>query len=176
VLTGEAPGVIQRSMPDDRTRLAALYAQYGGLVHRRARALLRDDQAARDACHDVFLKLWQAKPDLSAGSPVAWLYQVTTNHCLNVLRDGRRRQALVAERADILGEAAGADPTVTIPMLLRGIPEQFHELAVYYYVDEMSQDEIALVMNIPQRTVSARLKEFRELMQKAWVARVAEAS
>lgn len=158
-------------MPDDRSRLAALYAQYGGLVHRRARALLRDDQAARDACHDVFLKVWQARPDLDVASPVAWLYQVTTNHCLNLLRDGRRRRDLIAEQVE--GAPAGGappDPTVTMALLLRKIPEQFHELAVYYYVDEMTQDEIAVVMNIPQRTISARLKEFRALMQKSWSA------
>jgi RNA polymerase sigma-70 factor (ECF subfamily) len=171
-------------MPDDRNRLTALYAKYGGLVHRRARALLRDEQAARDACQDIFLKVWQAKPDLSVTSPVAWLYQVTTNHCLNVLRDGRRRRALVAEHVGGAMESAAGhgaasaagDLPVTIAMLLRKIPEHLHELAVYYYVDEMSQDEIALVMNVPQRTISLRLKEFRELMQAAWAARVAEAS
>ena len=35
------------------------------------------------------------------------------------------------------------------------------EIAVYYFVDQMSQDEIALLTSIPRRTVGYRLEQFR---------------
>lgn len=161
-------------MPMDRDALAAAYARYSGMVHRRARQLLRNEHAAGDACHEVFLRLWQAQPTFEEVSPVTWLYQVTTNHCLNILRDARRRQALLDEHAR--GPAQGAADTLSLAMLLRGVPEHLHELGVYYFVDEMSQDEIALVLQISQRTVSNRLKEFRACLEKAWAPRAEEAS
>ena len=40
-----------------------LYQRYGVLVLRRARALLNDEQAARDATHDVFVKVLSALED-----------------------------------------------------------------------------------------------------------------
>lgn len=58
-----------------------LYQRYGVLVLRRARALLNDEQAARDATHDVFVKVLSALDDFrQESSPVTWLYRATTNH------------------------------------------------------------------------------------------------
>jgi DNA-directed RNA polymerase specialized sigma24 family protein len=38
------------------------------------------------------------------------------------------------------------------------------EIAVYYGVDQMSQDEIALVLGVSQKTVSNRIQELRVLL------------
>jgi RNA polymerase sigma-70 factor (ECF subfamily) len=166
----------------DRSQLAQHYARFGGLVFRRARALLHEDQAAQDACQEVFFKLWQTPPDFAEVSAVAWLYRVTTNHCLNMLRDRRRQGALAAAHAAAseraVGGGVGGDTSggVPLPLLLRGVPEHLHELAVYYYIDEMTQEEIALVLQVSQRTVCNRLKEFRTFVQGAWDQRAVEAS
>lgn len=158
----------------DRDALASVYARYSGLVHRRARQLLRNDQAAADACHEVFMRLWASQPALVAGSPLSWLYQVTTNYCLNVLRDSRRRDALLAAHAPT--DQHAATQAHSLALLLRGVPEHLHELGVYYFVDEMTQEEIAQLMNLSQRTICTRLKQFRDFLGKAWEARVEEAS
>jgi hypothetical protein len=53
------------------------------MVLRRARLLLRDDHAARDALHDVFLRVLRAEREFRAQStPATWLYRIVTNHCL----------------------------------------------------------------------------------------------
>lgn len=161
-------------VPLDRSQLAQHYARFGTLVLRRARALLREDQAAQDVCQEVFLKLWRSQPNFAEVSPVAWLYQVTTNHCLNLLRDQRRQNALAAVHAATGAEAG--DDGVPLALLLRGVPEHLHELAVYYYIDEMTQEEIALVLQVSQRTVCNRLKEFRTFLQAAWDRPAVEAS
>ncbi len=149
----------------DRENLARLYERYGGGVFQRACRLLGDSQAAKDACHEVFMRLHQARPDFSLTSPVTWLYRVTTNHCLNVIRDRTRQQGLLERnRRD---DRAVAAP-VPLERLLEGIPAELHEVALYYHVDEMTQDEIALVLGISQRTVSNRLSAFRNLARVAW--------
>lgn len=161
-------------VPLDPSQLAQHYARFGGLVLRRARALLRQDQAAEDVCQEVFIKLWRTQPNFAEVSPVAWLYQVTTNQCLNLLRSRRRQDALAAAHAAARAEVVGGD--VPLALLLRGIPEHLHELAVYYHVDEMTQDEIALVLQVSQRTVCNRLKELRAFLQDAWEKRAVDAS
>jgi RNA polymerase sigma-70 factor (ECF subfamily) len=72
-----------------------IYQRYGSVVYRRARRLLGDEQAAKDACHEVFLRLFRSLPDLNRASPLTWLYKVTTNHCLNVIRDEERHRKLL---------------------------------------------------------------------------------
>jgi RNA polymerase sigma-70 factor (ECF subfamily) len=153
--------------PARRAYLGELYRRYAPLVFRRARRLLADEQAARDATQEVFMRMLDAFPSPGGTPPpVAWLYRVTTNHCLNVLRDGKRRQALIG----LAGQAAPRSAEVEVPvsLLLRGVPADVHEVAIYYYIDEMSQAEIAEVLGVSQRTVSTRLSAFKGALERAW--------
>jgi RNA polymerase sigma-70 factor (ECF subfamily) len=149
-----------------------IYLRYGSVVYRRAQRLLGDEHAAKDACHEVFLRLFRSLPELDRASPLTWLYKVTTNHCLNVIRDEARHRKLLEARAAL--DPTTAD-TPSLATLLRGFPEDLQEIAVYYFVDEMSQEEIARVLGISQRTVSNRLSAFRGLAKAAWTANALEA-
>jgi RNA polymerase sigma-70 factor (ECF subfamily) len=128
---------------------AELYQRCASLVARRARQILGDEQSAQDATQEVFMRVLDTFPDLTSAAPnVSWLYQVTTNHCLNVLRDRRRRTALLHEQ----NPRAGASEIETpIRLLLSGVPDHLHEVGIYYYVDEMSQQEIAILLGVSQR-------------------------
>jgi RNA polymerase sigma-70 factor (ECF subfamily) len=59
------------------------------------------------------------------------------------------------------------DARPTLAALLRRIPEDLHEVAVYYYVDDMSQDEIAGLLNVARRTIGNRLDAFRAAARAA---------
>jgi len=148
-----------------------MYLRYGAIVYRRARKLLGEEQAAKDACHEVFLRLFRSLPEFERASPLTWLYKVTTNHCLNIIRDEQRHRQILEARA------VRSKPEHPVPLfaLLRGFPEELQEIAVYYFVDEMSQDEIADVLGLSQRTVSNRLSAFRDLAKAAWASDFVEA-
>lgn len=145
----------------DRGDLGRLYQQYGTMVFHRARRLLGDEGQARDICHDVFVQILRA-PAWNPPSPVGWLCTATTNACLNLLR-GRRRWRDVVRG---LPRPPLAPPTVPLAALLRGVPEPLQEIAIYYGIDRMSQDEIALVLGISQKTVSNRIQELRALLDE----------
>ena len=152
----------------------ALYERAASLVYRRARRMLGDGQAARDVTQEVFLRVLDDFPDVGREPPsVPWLYRVTTNHCLNLLRDGNRRRELLAELPPV--EPANAHD-MPLALLLRGVPEHLHEVAAYYFIDEMSQQEIATVLGVSQRTVSTRLQEFRTAVEGLWAVPMTEVS
>lgn len=163
----------RRPAPGSQAFLA-LYERAASLVYRRARRMLGDGHAARDVTQEVFLRVLDAFPDVAREAPsVGWLYRVTTNHCLNLLRDGRRQRALLAD----IGPAARAGEGETpLGLLLRGVPEHLHEVAAYYYIDELSQQEIAEVLGVSQRTVSTRLQEFRTAVEGLWAPAISEVS
>jgi RNA polymerase sigma-70 factor, ECF subfamily len=148
----------------DQASIEALYRRYGGMVLRRARALLGDEHAAQDVVQEVFMKAIRAFPGFRGESSLTtWLYQVTTNHCLNAIRDGTRRRRAIERR---IPAAEPIDPSaedrIGVEQLLRLLPRELCEVAIYYYVDQMNQDEIAALLDISERTVRNRLKEFRE--------------
>src|SRR5688572_8571726 len=72
-----------RSVPVDSH---SYYTTYAPMVLRRCRRLLRDDQAARDAMHDVFVQVLSRESALSDHAPSALLFRIATNVCLNRIR------------------------------------------------------------------------------------------
>jgi len=151
------------SAPVSRNDLEALYRRYGASVLRRARRLLRDEAAARDAMHDVFLKAWRAGDAFRReASPMTWLYHITTNHCLNQIRNQQRRAELLRERQPVARSVApGNEDRVLASELLGALPEELRAIAVYYFMDQMSHDEIAVLLGLSRRTIGNRLDELR---------------
>jgi RNA polymerase sigma-70 factor, ECF subfamily len=154
----------------DSIFLEELYRAYSRSVFRRANAIMSDRDAAKDVMQEVFLRAFTARSEFTmAASPLTWLYRITTNICLNRLRDtGRRR--------DILGQFTPAnepvtgpsvDAALTVRALLGHVPEELQEIAIYYFVDQMSQEEISSLLAIPPRTVSYRVEQFRSLTRAA---------
>jgi RNA polymerase sigma-70 factor (ECF subfamily) len=146
-----------------------LYRRYGPMVLRRARAILGDEHAAHDLMQEVFLRaLREGAQFRHEAAPVTWLYRATTNLCLNVLRDGARRQRLMALQPALSANSeTKPDDKVALAAVLRQIPHSLREIAVYYYLDQMNQDEIAEVCGVSRRTVGNRLDEFRALARAA---------
>jgi len=139
----------------------ALYDLYGPLVLRRARAMLGDEQAARDAAQEVFVRVLRCFGEFrSEASPVTWLYRTTTNHCLNLLRERSRRGETVELLEARVVEDLSLDERLTLATVLARVPEHLRDIAVYYYLDQMSHDEIAALLGVSRRTVGNRLVEF----------------
>src|SRR5438309_1286154 len=83
----------------DQASMEALYRTYGSMVLRRARTLLGDEHAAQDMVQEVFMKAIRAFPTFRGESSLTtWLYQVTTNHCLNTIRVRARRRLRALQR------------------------------------------------------------------------------
>lgn len=148
-----------------------LYRRHGAMVLRRARRILGEEEAARDAMQEVFVKVMRDRESFRGeSSPVTWLYKVTTNLCLNKIRDASRRRALLAQSAPVEPAASAPAPEerAGIAAFLATLPDELREIAVYYFVDEMNQDEIAEIVGVSRRTVGNRLDEFRVAARAAF--------
>jgi RNA polymerase sigma-70 factor (ECF subfamily) len=144
-------------------RLAELYRKFGPAIYSRCRRLLKNDVAAEDATQEVFLRvlkhLESAPSDQAA---LAWIYRISTNYCLNVLRDQTRQAEPVEElpeQASDHPEAGMLDRDLAMRLLMRA-PENLRAPAMLYYVDGMEQQQIADVLGISRRTVINRLGDF----------------
>jgi RNA polymerase sigma-70 factor (ECF subfamily) len=139
------------------------------MVLRRARTILADEQAAKDALQEVFMRvLGKGAEFRQESSPVTWLYRITTNLCLNRLRDsGRRAQLLREQEPPRHAAPPGIDDLLTVRRLLERIPEELREVAIYYHVDQMNQDEIAALIGTSRRLVGYRLEQFKSQARAA---------
>jgi RNA polymerase sigma-70 factor (ECF subfamily) len=150
--------------------LAELYEKHAGMVYGRCRYLLRDDEAARDALHDVFAKALRALPEFrQAASPTTWLLRIATHHCLNVLRSRRAqwREQLAQLSKDRRHDSEPPERRELVRVLLAAAPEEAQQMAVHYFVDELTQSEIGELMDRSLPTVRKRLREFLQAARDA---------
>jgi RNA polymerase sigma-70 factor (ECF subfamily) len=149
--------------PREGGLLAELYARHAAAVLGRCRYLLRDDEAARDATQEVFVRALKALPEFQGqASPVTWLTRIATHHCLNQLRSARAAWREEVRRAAERGSQPGveADKRELLRALLGAAEPEEQEMAVLYFVDELTQAEIASATGRSLPTVRKRLRGF----------------
>ena len=152
-------------------KVASLYARFGPTIYARCRRLLKNPMAAEDATQDVFIKVLKhiaSAPNEEAVLP--WIHRITTNHCLNVLRDTRRHAepvAVVPEQRDDDFE----DSVVSKDFarhVLASTPEIEKTPAMLYHLKGMEQSKVAELLGVSRRTVLYRLAAFTERAQRLY--------
>jgi RNA polymerase sigma-70 factor (ECF subfamily) len=143
------------------------YRQYGPMVLRRCRRLLRNDAQALDAMQDVFVEVLRRRETLDDRAPSALFMRVATNVCLNRLRHARRHPE---DRDDelllrIAAEVPDGESRSAARRLLDGIfgrePESTLAIAVMHYVDRMTLEEVAEESGLSVSGVRKRLRTLR---------------
>ena len=136
------------------------------MVYRRALVLLGDPHEAEDATQEVFVRALTSADKFRAESSVStWLYRITTNYCLNQVRNRTTRRRLLETHArdPALGESH-AEPAnmIAIRRLLAEADERQARAAVYVYVDGMRREEVAELLGCSVRTVGNLLDRFAQ--------------
>ncbi len=142
-------------------------AHYDALAKSLASISL-DQEVAADAAQEAFLELylkWQGVDELA--NPVAWLYRVGINRCL----DYRRRLARIPHLLDRLADARDAQtdeewhPDPVFVAILKHLPRKQRVATVLYYQADFSTAEIARVMQISEGAVKSHLYRARETLR-----------
>jgi len=142
--------------------VGALFRLHGPMVYRRALRLLGRKEDAEEATQEVFIRVMRSVHEFEGRSSVTtWLYQVTTNYCLNQLRDHSRRKQLFAENIVLEeGQSASESDLLHLRRLLSEADEQQARAAVYVYLDGMSHEEAAELLGVSKRTVGNFIDRF----------------
>jgi RNA polymerase sigma-70 factor (ECF subfamily) len=143
-----------------------LYQRYGPMVMRRCRQLLRDEEQALDATQDVFVRLLQAQGRLRDQYPSSLLYRMATNHCLNRIRDRRRRpettdEALLHRIADQEDVEERLTARGLLERLFMRQQESTRTMAVLLYVDGLTLEEVAREVGLSVSGVRKRMRGLR---------------
>lgn len=151
-----------------RDELEAIYRQYGALVLGRCRRWLGAGPEAEDAMQEIFLRAQRYGHSFKGGSRLAWLYTIADRHCLDRLDAQRRRPvATEAEPKETEGMTPEHESRLLVAGVLRAAKPEIRETAILYFVDEMSQEEVADRTRVTRRTVQNRLDKFRHDARRA---------
>ncbi len=117
---------------------------------------------------EVFLKVLEDPGRFQGRSSAAtFLYGIATHLCLNKLRNRSARgmtwQAGLSRSLQDgrLGAADAAEARLLATTILAEADEETATIAIYHFVDGLSQGEIASLLGRSRITVNKRLQQFR---------------
>lgn len=149
----------------DERWLSELYEKYGYAVHRRCQRLLRSEAEADDALQEVFMRAMKYGHTFDGTSALGWLYRIADRHCYDVLSKRKRRagddEAREAiERLDEVPGDRDLERAHAVAKVLAACAGPIQDVAVLYYLDEMTQEEVAEAVGVSRKTVKQRLAKF----------------
>jgi len=152
----------------DPGRIGEIYRTHGAAVLRRARRILGHEAEAQEILQEIFARLVaDPAPLLRAHSPMALLYTITTRKCVNRLRDESNRRRLTDITAPATLGTAAPNPE-SVPVLrsvLSALPEDQATAAIYRYLDGMTHQEIADLMECSRGHVINLLRRCQQTLQ-----------
>ena len=183
---------VERICAHDEAAFALLMRKYNRVLFRTARAILRDDAEAEDALQEGYLAAYRAMPSFRGDARLGtWLVRIVANQALARRRKLVRTAEVISLEGPAPGEAEGyaepgaGDPGTTperatlraetrrmIEASIDALPEAFRAVFMLRAVEEMSVEEVAASLEIPEATVRSRHFRARGMLREALSRRI----
>ena len=158
----------------DAKAVRQLFEQHGPMVYRRALRILGNAADAEEALQEVFIRVMRGAEGFESRSEITtWLYRITTNYCLNMVRDSKRRRELLQQNYAPGGDEPHAAPADRLALLRNALidcDEREAQAAIYVFVDGMSHQEAAEVLGVSRRTVGNLIERFESWAKQRFPA------
>ena len=163
---------------------ALIMRRYNRLLFRTARSILKNDDDTQDAVQEAYLKAWRALAGFRADAKLStWLTRIVVNEALGRLRQQGGLVVPMNAAIDAEGEPVEApmpsDPDdqperevmraqvrKQIEARIDTLPDQFRTVFMLRGVEELSVEEVAEALAIPQATVRSRFFRARGLLRE----------
>ena len=176
----------QRIAAHDHAAFTLLMKRHNQLLFRTARSILRDDAEAEDVLQEAYLHAYRAIGQFRGDARLStWLTRIVVNEAIARSRKTSRRGAVLQLHADAdsIHDAAEVNVNTTADSpesgAMRGearalmeksidaLPEAFRIVFVLRAVEEMSVEEVAACLAIPEATVRSRFFRARAQLRAA---------
>jgi RNA polymerase sigma-70 factor (ECF subfamily) len=175
----------------DEAAFETLIRHHNGALFRIARAILRNDAEAEDVLQEAYLTAYSRMADFRADAKLStWLTRIVINQALARLRSRRRAGTVVAfgdlnatdrtrtesEESDDIGSSpeqstARADIRRLLEQKIDALPVAFRTVFVLREMEDLSVDENAACLSIPEATVRSRMFRARGIAARVAGAR-----
>ena len=177
----------QRVAGGEQQAFELLMRRHNQSLFRTARSIVRDDAEAEDVLQDAYLLAYRGIDKFRGDAKLStWLTRIVVNEAIARSRKTSRRAEII--RLD--GETIAGDQTAEADMTESAIeqperralraearrllekkidelPNAFRTVFMLRAIEEMTVDEVALCLDIPEATVRTRFFRARSLLREA---------
>jgi RNA polymerase sigma-70 factor (ECF subfamily) len=177
--SAELAALVSRAQVGDRLAFTTLFHQYNAPICRYLSRLVGNDDIGRDLAQDTFLAAWSALPEVrDVARFVPWLYRIATN----TARSHQRRAQIVhwlpwsdASPGEARPQLRAAGPeqhageAELVMLALAQLAPQCRVCLLLQLEGGFSQREIATLLDISEKAVSAYVSRAREQFRRAYL-------
>lgn len=168
----------------DTSAFEAVMRRHNRVLFRTARAILKDDADAEDALQEAYIKAYRMMGDFRGEAQLStWLGRIVANEALMRLRKDVRRSGIIPlqpyttiedlpEMPDDMRQrpeaaAQRAQMRKLIEAKIDELPDAYRPVFVLRAVEDMSVEETAEILRIPEATVRSRFFRARSLLRES---------
>jgi RNA polymerase sigma-70 factor, ECF subfamily len=178
--------LVQRARARDRAAFAQLYERYKQPVWNRLFYLVKEREAAYDLFQETFIRVWNKLPTLKESEQFgAWLQRIAANIAVDYLRRERKvlsvpflKEDGEAEECALLPRAPGMEEGVgekeCIEQALQRLAPRHRTCLLLHDQWGFSQREIADLLHISEKSVSAYIVRGREQFRQLYLRLIGE--
>jgi RNA polymerase sigma-70 factor, ECF subfamily len=161
----------------DRAAFKSIYETHRERIYNLTYYLLNDSRLVEDVVQTVFLKILRGLPGFRFEANLStWIYQIAVNECQN---QNRRRSMKQVSFESLLGSGEEAD-NLSIPenqhlrnerraiirQAVLQLSPKLREVVILKYIEGLSYDEMATVLDCAAGTVASRLNRALSRLEK----------
>ncbi len=154
----------------DKAAYREIYQNYSAAIYRLVRRMIGSQSSDYDEVfQESMLRIWKNAPlfDPGKGRAKAWIYLVSTRHCLNWLETRKTRcMTKEVELPDSIKDSETLEPEESVVRnenarsalrLLESLPDDLKQAVSLRHLDNLSIEEIAEITQTPTGTVKSRI-------------------
>jgi RNA polymerase sigma-70 factor (ECF subfamily) len=157
---------VQEVAPVSDQEFAQIYETNKARVYSTALRMLNNPADAEDVTQEVFIKVYNKLHTFEGRSQLStWLYRITVNRSLDLLRKRKRTQAEPLEEAT----GAMANPSnlkQVIESFIPTLPPGYRSVFVLHDIQGLKHHEIAKQLHITEGACKSQLHKARLMMRK----------
>ena len=140
-----------------------------GTIHKICRIYRDSPEDREDLFQEVIFQLWRSYPSFSGGSKSStWLYRVALNTAMASFRKNKPNVTSAEYLPDIQFEDINNEDNERQEELLAGIRQlsEPDRALIALFLDELSYQQIALILGISESNVGVKLNRIKIRLQK----------
>jgi RNA polymerase sigma-70 factor (ECF subfamily) len=169
--------LVKRLQADDLNALGILFDRYYAQIYRTAVAITHDEAVAEDITQDCFLRLHRYSSRIDTNLPLTpWLYRVTVNLSYTWISRYQKRKVSLETVVDYLMSPLRNSPDHQVE--IAGVQEEVRRaiaslnfnqrvVVVLHYLNGLSLEDIAEILDCPVGTIKSRLYYARENLRRS---------
>jgi RNA polymerase sigma-70 factor (ECF subfamily) len=172
-LPDEDEDLIKRLAANDEAAFRQLVERHIDRAFGIALRILGSRADAEDVVQDTMLKVWTHRGQWQHGRAKfsTWLYRVVTNRCIDLYRQPRTDNVdavpePVDTQPDVVSTMHRDEVTQMLESAMQRLPEQQRVAVILSYQENMSNGEIAEVMDTTVAAVESLLKRGRQQLRE----------